>query len=240
MNFCKECLYPENHPLGIVFNEEGICSGCLIHREKNVIDWKRKLNKLKLILRPYKSKIRNIHDCIVPVIGARDSFFIVHLVKNVLGLNPLLVNYNTHYNTPTGIRNLSKLVTKFGCDILKFSPNPDKIKEITHASLKHIGSIYWHCLAGSTVFPVQTAVRFKIPLIIWGCHQGIDQVGMFSHHDEVEMTRRYRKDHDLMGFEIEDLIKIDKNLRELDLEDFSYPHDKELEQVGNRGIYLNN
>ena len=45
------------------------------------------------------------------------------------------------------------------------------------------------------------AVKFKIPLIVWGAHQGLDQVGMFSHPDEVEMTRKYRKEHDLMGLE---------------------------------------
>ena len=43
-------------------------------------------------------------------------------------------------------------------------------------------------------------------LSLWGAHQGVDQVGMFSHLDEVEMTRKYRKEHDLMNFEAEDLI----------------------------------
>jgi len=34
--------------------------------------------------------------------------------------------------------------------------------------------MYWHCLAGETVFPVQVAVKFKIPLIVWGARQGVD------------------------------------------------------------------
>ncbi len=33
-----------------------------------------------------------------------------------------------------------------------------------------------------------------------------NQVRMYSHFDEVEMTRKYRKEHDLMGLEAEDLI----------------------------------
>ena len=40
---------------------------------------------------------------------------------------------------------------------------------------------------------------------------------MYSHLDEVEMTRRYRHEHDLFGFEAEDLIKIDNNLTEDDV-----------------------
>ena len=100
--------------------------------------------------------------------------------------------------------------------------------------------MYWHILAGQTVYPVRTAVQFKIPLIIWGAHQGIDQVGMYSHLDEVEMTRKYRKEHDLMGFEAEDLLNMENNLTKEDLEQFLYPHDKEIEAIGVRGIYLNN
>ncbi|MEI2676960.1 MAG: hypothetical protein V9G29_03365 [Burkholderiaceae bacterium] len=67
------------------------------------------------------------------------------------------------------------------------------MKKITRATLRDFGSDYWHCLAGQTVFPVQTAVRYRIPLILWGAHQGLEQVGMYSHEDEVEMTRRHRQ-----------------------------------------------
>jgi hypothetical protein len=106
--------------------------------------------------------------------------------------------------------------------------------------MRRFGSIYWHCLAGQTVYPVQVAVKFKIPLIIWGAHQGIDQVGMFSHLDEVEMTRKYRKEHDLMGYEAEDLISDSDGISERDIFPWRYPDNRELEEVGVRGIYLNN
>jgi hypothetical protein len=100
--------------------------------------------------------------------------------------------------------------------------------------------MYWHCIAGQTVFPVQVAVKFKIPLIIWGAHQGVDQVGMFSHLHEVEMTRKYRKEHDLMGLEAEDLVDGVEGLTLRDVDTYRYPNDRELEAVGVRGLYLNN
>ena len=118
--------------------------------------------------------------------------------------------------------------------------NPETVKKITRSSLRRFGSLYWHCLAGQTVYPVQIAVKLKIPLIVWGAHQGIDQVGMFSHLDEVEMTRKYRKEHDLMGYEAEDMIDDFDNISESDVHPFCYPDNRELEQVGVRGIYLNN
>ena len=39
-------------------------------------------------------------------------------------------------------------------------------------------------------------------------------MGMFSHLNEVEMTRKYRKEHDLMGYEAEDLYGEMENLQE--------------------------
>lgn len=240
MRYCLRCLYPENHPLGIFFDEEGVCSGCRVHEEKDELDWAEREIKLKKILSGYKNLSKNNYDCIIPITGARDSYFIIHMIKNVYGLNPLLVNYNKQYNTEIGIRNLAYLRSIFDCDILTMTVDPSIVKNITRATLRKIGSMYWHCIAGQTVFPVQIAVKFKIPLIVWGCHQGIDQVGMFSHLDEVEMTRKYRKDHDLMGYEAEDLVDIFDHLKEEDLLQYYYPTDIELERVGVRGIYLNN
>ena len=241
MNYCKRCLYPENHPLNITFDLQGVCSGCRVHEEKDALDWNARGQILKKILDSYKNKSGNNYDCIIPVSGARDSYFIVHTLKNVYGMNPLLVTYNKQYNTDTGIRNLAYLRTLFDCDCLTLTVSPEIVKRITRATLRKSGSIYWHCLAGQTVFPVQIAVKLKIPLIVWGAHQGVDQVGMFSHLDEVEMTRKYRKDHDLMGIEAEDLVdSFDNNVREEDVIQFVYPDDKEIEEVGVRGIYLNN
>jgi len=240
MRYCKRCLYPENHPLYITFDEEGICSGCRVHEEKDLLDWNPRGEKLRIILNNYKNQSKNSYDCIIPVSGARDSYFIVHTIKNIYGMNPLLVTYNKQYNTAEGVRNLANLRIQFDCDIMTLTVNPETVKNITRATIRKMGSIYWHCIAGQTVYPVQVAVKFKIPLIIWGAHQGIDQVGMFSHLDEVEMTRKYRKEHDLMGFEAEDLIDDFDGISEKDIVQYKYPDDIELERVGVRGIYLNN
>ena len=239
MKYCSKCLYPSNHPLNLTFDDDNICSGCRVHEEKNQLNWDIRLKKLKQICEPYKNSNRSINNCIVPVSGARDSYFIVHIVKNILGMNPLLVTYNKHYNTKLGIRNLSYLKTVFGCPLFTMTVGPDRVKKITRETINSLGSIYWHCIAGQTAFPVQIAYKFKIPLIIWGAHQGVDQVGMFSHTDEVEMTRKYRKEHDLMGYEAEDFINLGI-LKEKDLQNYLYPHDKEIEAVGIRGLYLNN
>ena len=238
--FCSRCLYPTTHPLGLILDAEGVCSGCRIHEEKDLLNWDVRWENLRDLVTQYRVADHSAYDCIVPVTGGNDSYFIVYLVKEKLGLNPLLVTYNKYFNTPLGVRNLANLRIQFDCDILVQNVNPVAVKNITRVTLRKFGSIYWHCLAGHTAFPVQTAVRYGVPLIIWGAHQGLEQVGMFSHEHEVEMTRRYRKDHDLMGYEADDLLSIFGTLSEDDIWQYRYPDDSDLMKVGVRGIYLGN
>jgi N-acetyl sugar amidotransferase len=240
MKVCTRCWYPSHHPLHLTFDQQGVCSGCRVHEEKDELDWPERGARLGKLLDSYRCRSGKNYDCIVPVSGARDSYFIVHTLKHIYGLNPLLVTYNKHYNTDRGVRNLAHLRIAFNCDILTLTLAEETVKKMTRASLRRRGSLYWHCLAGQTVFPVQIACRLKIPLIVWGAHQGVDQVGMFSHLDEVEMTRKYRKEHDLMGLEAEDLIDEFDGIEERDIHQLVYPDSKLLEQVGVRGIYLNN
>lgn len=237
---CRRCLYGTDHPLGLVIDNDGICSGCRVHEEKDRLDWRERWDRLEAAVKPYRSRDPRNYDCIVPVTGANDSHFILHVVKDRLKLNPLLVTYNKYFNTRLGIRNLANLRIRFNCDILVQNVNPVSVKNITRTTLRQFGSMYWPILAGQTVFPVQTAVRYKIPLIIWGAHQGLEQVGMFSHEHEVQMTRRYRKDHDLMGHEADDLLSNFDTLTESDIWQYRYPEDQELNDIGVVGIYLGN
>jgi N-acetyl sugar amidotransferase len=239
ITYCKKCLYPSTHPLGITFDKNGVCSGCQIHEEKNELNWNIRLNKLKKIVKNYKSKNAN-YDCVIPVTGAGDSHFIVHVAKNILRLNPLLVCHNKYFNTEVGIKNIANLRIKFDCDALIQNINLDVIKKITRHSLMEYGNIYWPIIAGSSAFPVQIASKYKIPLILWGAHQGIEQVGMFSHLHEVEMTRRYREDHDLFGKDEFSLLNVDNDIKEKDILQFIYPDRKTINSIGIRGIYLGN
>jgi hypothetical protein len=89
IQFCKRCLYSTAHPLGLTLDEEGICSGCRIHEEKDVLDWAERWGILESLVKPYRSRDGTNYDCIIPVTGAQDSYYIVHLVKERLGLNTL-------------------------------------------------------------------------------------------------------------------------------------------------------
>ena len=56
MNYCSKCLYPTSHPLNIILDKKNICSGCIIHEEKNTLDWNKRFDKLNKIIKSYKTK----------------------------------------------------------------------------------------------------------------------------------------------------------------------------------------
>jgi N-acetyl sugar amidotransferase len=217
-----------------------VCSGCRVHEEKDELDWGPRAEALGRIFDQYRSTSGQTYDCIVPVSGGKDSHFIVSVVKERFGMNPLLVTYNHEYNTKRGIRNLANLLTEFDCDQVSYTIEPDLLRRLTRHSLRKLGTMYWHVQAGTLTFPVQVAVKFKIPLIVWGVHGWSDQVGMFSHLDEVEMTKKIRKEHALMRADAEDMVDAAAGISRQDIQPFVYPYDDELEQVGVRGVYLGN
>ncbi len=245
MKYCARCVYPENAKPTILFDDDGICSGCRLHESRPKIDWEERKSLLKPILDDYKSKARasgSPYDCIIPVSGGKDSHFQTYIIKKVYGLNPLLVSYNHGYNTKLGIRNLTNLIKQFECDLLRFTSNPGSVKKLSRFMLKKVGDITWHYHAGIMTFPIRAAVMYKIPLIIWGEHGFSDLLGMYNQDDMMEFSKKDRQEHSMRGFEPLDIINDPQNtdITQADLAPFYYPSDEDIERVGVRGIYLAN
>lgn len=117
MRYCARCLYPENAKPTIIFDEEGVCSGCRYHESRQTleIDWDERLQIFEQILDEARDEAKRRgtgHDCIVPVSGGKDSHFQVWLLTRKYGMNPLLVTFNHVYNTPAGVANLENLVAR--------------------------------------------------------------------------------------------------------------------------------
>ena len=124
MRYCNKCVYPENARPGVVFDNKGICSGCRLIESRKHIKWVDREKLLIDLLNEYKEKQRkkkNNYDCIIPVSGGKDSTYQTWLIKKKYNLNPLLVTYNHTFNTPLGLRNLSNLIEKLDCHLLRFT-----------------------------------------------------------------------------------------------------------------------
>jgi hypothetical protein len=55
MQVCTRCLYTSYHPLHLTFDDEGVCSGCRVHEEKDQLDWSERAEKLRAIFESYRN-----------------------------------------------------------------------------------------------------------------------------------------------------------------------------------------
>lgn len=244
MEYCARCLYPANAKPTIIFDEEGICSGCRYHesRAKLEIGWEERQAMLEEILDDAKAMARergNPHDCIVPVSGGKDSHFQVWVLKEKYGMNPLMVHFNHAFNAPSGLRNLANLAEKSGCDLIGYHAGVEPVRKISRYMLERVGDLTWHYHAGIRTVPFQIAVQHDIPLIVWGEHGFAELTGLVSLEDFVEFTRWARKEHDMRGVEAHDLIG-HSGITEHDIAPYVFPEDEEIERTEVRGIYLSN
>ncbi|MBL8806891.1 MAG: N-acetyl sugar amidotransferase [Rhodospirillales bacterium] len=244
MHYCQRCVYPANARPGLVLDEHGVCSGCRLAESRPSIDWSSREKALRDLLEEYKARQRekgNPYDCIIPVSGGKDSTYQVWLMRERYGMNPLLVSYNHAFNTAIGIRNLTNLVKRMDCNLIRFTTAPGSAIRIARHMLRKVGDVTWHYHAGIMTFPIRTAVQYDVPLIVWGEHGFSELVGMHNYDDFVEFTKKKRQEHDMRGFEPEDILEEgDSGLTRYDLAPFFYPNDEDIERVGIRGIYLSN
>ena len=244
ITYCTRCLYPSNAKPVISFDEEGVCSGCRYSESKIDINWDEKYKVLKNIVEVYKEKAKknsSPYDCIIPVSGGKDSTFQTYYMMKNFNLNPLLVSFNHTFNTKLGLRNLENLLDKSNCDLIRFTTNRKSTKKIAKYMLEKLGDVTWHYHAGVNTFPIQIAVKYKIPLIIWGEMGFSEMAGMFNQDDMIEFTRMLRTEHDMRGFDAEDLLESnDNDFTKLDLSGYFYPSDQEIFDLDLKGIFLSN
>jgi hypothetical protein len=108
---CTKCLLPETFPF-IEFNSDGECNYCKYYVKKNE---PKNIDELHRLVEPYRSKTNDI-DCIVPFSGGRDSTYTLHIVKNILKLNPIAFTYDWGMVTDLGRRNIARVCGKLGVE----------------------------------------------------------------------------------------------------------------------------
>ncbi len=234
LRYCVRCCMPETQE-GLKFDELGICQACQSSEQKIHINWVEREIKLRKILESAKANAGNNYDCIVPISGGKDSVYQLHVLVKVYGMKPLAVTFSHNWYSETGWYNLQNALQEFNVDHIMFTPNRDLVNRIANRSLGAIGDACWHCHSGVGAFPLQAAVRFNIPLLIWG-ESIAESSGRASYKDPVHK------------FDREYFIKVSakrqpnemvcENLSERDLYPFNVPSIEEIQRVGVYGIHL--
>ena len=122
-NQCAKCLDDLNHPLGMALDNSGLCTGCITHKEKDLIDWGKKWIELEQMCSDHLKKANDqIYDCIIPLNADAEDYYVVKLAKK-LNLRPLLLYVNSYFGTDLSWKNLHTLETHYDLDLITFNPN---------------------------------------------------------------------------------------------------------------------
>ena len=248
IQYCTRCVYPAVAATPLTFDEDGVCSGCRVAMSKPQIDWAQRWRLLQELTD--QSRSMSNYDIVIPVSGGKDSYYQTHVAVAELGLKPLLVTYHGNNYLPEGEYNLLRMRELFDCDHIIVRPSVDTLIKMNRIGFKLQGDMNWHAHCGIFTTPIQVAVRYKVPLMMWGEHGFMDLGGMYSINDFVEFTAKFRLEHALRGYDWHDFTdegleklgrpELKEGLKAKDLLWAQYPSDEEIDEVGVRGIYLAN
>jgi N-acetyl sugar amidotransferase len=235
---CKKCLYPETKP-DLYFNEDGVCSACIAAESKNNnIDWEQRKKDFNSIIDKFRLGKEDVgYDCLIPVSGGKDSTYQAYFMKELCGMNPLCVCFETTRETELGRQNLAN-ISKMGIDVIHFHKNYIAYKAMVIEGFRRVGDEMWPNHLGIFTIPVIIATKFKIPLIIWGENPQREYGGPLESIEKNTLTRQWMEEFGgLLGNRIQDMIGVD-GLTAKELTPYFYPSDKELEQSRIISLFL--
>lgn len=235
LTHCTRCMIPETHET-IAFDERGVCNVCAQHEYKQTaIDWDERVRELGELIERYRG--RHAYDCIVPFSGGKDSTFtLLHLVKTYK-VKPLVVQFDHGFLRPQTLENNVRTLKRLGVDCLSFRPNWHLVRRLMLETLRRKGDFCWHCHTGIFAYPMQIAVKFNVPLLIWG-EPSAEYTSYYGYEEREEVDERRFNRFVNLGITAEDMEGMLPGVDPRDLEPFRYPAFKDLRRLGVRSICL--
>ena len=168
MKYCTKCVMPETRP-GITFNEQGICSACQSYERRSETDWNERYKELELLCNKYRGMNGDAYDCAIAVSGGKDSHYQVHLMKNILKMNPILFSVEDNFEmTEAGKYNIKNISEEFGCNIISLKPDRKTQKKLMRYMFETYGKPTWFIDRLIYTFPLRMALQFNTPLLVYG------------------------------------------------------------------------
>src|SRR5262249_50619183 len=184
---CTQCFFPETQET-LVFDGAGVCNVCRqIEYKQTQVDWAAKEREFVALIEQYRD--RHDYDCIVPFSGGKDSTFTLYTLVAKYRVKPLVVRFDHGFLRPTVLENSTRTIKKLGVDVLHFRPNWRVVQKLMRESLRRKGDFCWHCHTGIFSYPMHIAVKFKIPLVIWG-EPSAEYVSYYTYEQPEEVDEK--------------------------------------------------
>jgi len=223
---------PDTRP-GIVFNKDGICQPCLNYEKKKTINWDARWKELKILCDKHRGENKP-YDCAIAVSGGKDSHVQVHILKDLMHMNPVLLTVDNFSWTETGRRNLENISEAFGCDIITFTPNRKVEKILSKRALITLGSPMWYADAAIYAFPYRMAMDLGIKLLFYGENVSYEYGGPNAEETPYAFDQPANGVVKLEGFK----KLLGDGVERLDIESVTSPSLEEVKNSGMIPIYL--
>lgn len=196
------------------------------------------------LLEQYRGKYA--YDCIVPFSGGKDSTFTAWALVRQYQLKPLIVSFDHHMLRPVTIANRERTLRRLGIDFLSFRPDWHLVKKMMRISLERKGDILWYQHCGIFSYPMQIAVKFHVPLVVWG-EPSAEYSGYYGYDEVEEVDERRFNMFVNLGITAEDMLgminshplfkeNIPVTMR--DMAPYIFPSRKDLQTIKCRSVCL--
>lgn len=198
---CSNCIMDTTDP-NILFDERGWCDYCNNFQNNILPNWHTNetgyVDLIKVANKIRQEGQGRDFDCIIGLSGGLDSSYCTYIVKEKMGLRPLLFHVDAGWNTDQAVGNIEKLVDGLGLDLYTEVINWEEMKDLQVAFLK--SQIADQDLPQDTAFfsmLYKFARQHKIKYVLtggnysteccrepeeWGAYPGIDKTLILDIH----------------------------------------------------------
>ncbi len=136
---CTHCIMDTSDP-NILFDDNGRCDYCNNYQSIIAPNWntgERGHHELIQLAAQIKAEGKGQDfDCILGLSGGLDSSYAAYIVKEKMGLRPLLFHVDAGWNTDQAVGNIEKLVDGLGSDLYTEVVNWEEMKDLQVAFLR--------------------------------------------------------------------------------------------------------
>lgn len=233
MRYCSACVLPDTRP-SLSLDASGVCNACRTHAAKPAIDWAAREQAFRRLVEGVRARSAG-YDCLIPVSGGKDSTWqTVQCLE--YGLTPLAVTWKTPGRTPIGQRNLDNLV-RLGVDHIDYQISPKVEARFMLKAFERYGSTAIPMHLALFNIPLTIAVRFDIPLVVWGENSAFEYGSADEAHTGFRLDRAWYRTYGVThGTTAADWI--DADLSRKQLAGYFGPDPDELERHGVHAVFL--
>lgn len=177
---------PDKRP-NLLFNDEGVCYACLSYEKRKSVDWDTRLEELRKICDSYR-RDDGSYDCLIPVSGGKDSHFLVYMLKEVMGMHPLLITVGCPFTmSEAGKHNIVNIRETFDCDHIVFNVSPARFRRETRADFEKDGHVLKYIESEIYRIPHLIAQQYGLDFVMYAedadYHLGLTDVEKSRNKD---------------------------------------------------------